>query len=96
MCLIRPPGDVECEDGHRGAVLLSDQARLAVDGPLQEGHGAVGLAGEPGPGAGDLLRALDRPQEHCREAAAIASAGFQEADVRPVTSATSSKVQLKT
>jgi hypothetical protein len=30
--------DVECEDGHGDAVLLSDQAGLAVDGALQEPH----------------------------------------------------------
>ena len=46
-------GEVEREDGHHDAVLLDDQAGLAVDGAFEERGGADDAVGDLDPGAGD-------------------------------------------
>jgi len=59
--------EVEGQHRHGGAVLLSDQARLAVDRPLRERQAGC-PAGEVDAGARDLLTAPDRPEHGAGEA----------------------------
>jgi hypothetical protein len=63
--------DVEREHRHGDAVLLSDQAGLAVDCAFQERPVAGRPVGDFDPGARDLLAAFDRTQESGGEAAAV-------------------------
>src|SRR5260370_793197 len=63
--------DLEGEHRHGDAVLLSDQAGLAVDGPFEERSVAGCPAGDFDPGARDLLAAFDGAQECSGEAAAV-------------------------
>jgi hypothetical protein len=74
--------DLEREHCYGDAVLLGDQARLAVDRTLQERQSGCD-AGDFGAGARDLLAAFDRAGEGAGEAAGVGDgrgAGIQEAD----------------
>jgi hypothetical protein len=62
--------DVERDHGHGDAVLLGDQAGLAVDRALQE-HQAGCDTGDFGAGARDLLAAFDRAGQGAGEAAGV-------------------------
>jgi len=75
--------DVEREHRHGDAVLLSDQAGLAVDGAFQEHNVAERPVGDLDPGPRDLLAAFDGPHEGNGEAAAVGGrrgAGIEQAD----------------
>ena len=77
--------DVEGEDGDDDAVLLDDEAGLAVDGALEERRVAGDAATDLDPGAGDLLGPLDRLEEGNGEAAAVGGGGgvgVEQADQR--------------
>src|SRR6185437_3377534 len=67
-------GDVEGEDGDGGAVVLDDQAGLAVDGAFEDGQRWC-LADQAGQVAGDLLGAFDRMQGRGDQAAAVGGDG---------------------
>jgi hypothetical protein len=76
-------GEVEREDRHCDAALLSDQAGLAVDRALEERHVARRAAGEFYPGARDLLAAFDGAQEGQGAPAAVGGrreVGVEQAD----------------
>src|SRR5260370_25833612 len=75
--------DLDGAHRHGDAVLLSDQAGLAVDGPFEERPVAGCPAGDFDPGARDLLAAFDGAQECSGEAAAVGdrrSVGIEQAD----------------
>jgi hypothetical protein len=77
-----PVCDLEREHRHGDAVLLGDQAGLAVDRALQDRQ-AGWPAGEVGQVARDLLAALDRAQRGAGQAAAVGGqrgAGVEQAD----------------
>ena len=65
-------GDVEGEHGDGGAVVLGNQAGLAVDSAFEDGQG-WSAGGEVGQVAGGLLGALDRVQGGSGQAAASAT-----------------------
>src|SRR5271156_579878 len=76
-------GDLEREHRHGDAVLLGDQAGLAIDRALQESQARCPADDIEG-GAGDLLAAFDRALgDRADEAAGVGDgrgAGIQEAD----------------
>jgi hypothetical protein len=75
--------DGEGEDGHGDAVLLGDQAGLAVDRVLQDRHVAGGPVGDIDDIARDLLATLDRAQRGADQAAAVGGkcgVGVQQSD----------------
>jgi hypothetical protein len=75
-------GDVEREHGYGDAVLLTNQAGLAIDRALQEGQARC-PAGDIEGGASDLLGAFDRAGQGDGEAAGVGGcrgARVQKAD----------------
>ena len=66
--------DVEGEDGDGAAVVLDDQAGLAVDGAFEDGQGWF-AGGEVGQVAGDLAGAFDGVRGGGGQAAAVGGDG---------------------